>query len=80
VVTSVTAFALAGLAVVATGCGGSSHSVADVSAVPLASDPGADTLQQQLVNVVKAVSPSVVQSRARGTSARASCSTDRETS
>ena len=55
------AVALAGIATVVAACGGSrpGHDVARVAT--LASPDGATSLQQELVNVVRAVSPSVVQ-------------------
>jgi putative serine protease PepD len=55
--------ALAGVAAVVVACGGSrpGHDVARVA--PLASADGATSLQQELVSVVRAVSPSVVQIR-----------------
>jgi S1-C subfamily serine protease len=55
--------ALAGIATVVAACGGSrpGHDVTRVA--PLASADGPASLQQQLVSVVRAVSPSVVQIR-----------------
>jgi S1-C subfamily serine protease len=58
----VTALVLAGLAVIAAGCGGS-HAGGGASAVPIVSANGPASLQRQFVSVVKAVSPSVVQIR-----------------
>src|SRR4051794_12469672 len=59
------AVALAGMAAVAAaGCGGGRRADPDVTPVaPVAAADGAASVQQQLVNVVKAVSPSVVQIR-----------------
>jgi S1-C subfamily serine protease len=59
-VSSLTALVLAGLSVVAAGCGGP-PAAGSVSATPLVSAEGTPSLQQQFVSVVKAVSPSVVQ-------------------
>ena len=53
-VSSSIALVLAGLAVVAAGCG-SAQPAGSVSAVPLASTNGPRSLQQQFVSVVKAV-------------------------
>jgi len=58
------AVALAGMAAAAAGCGGGRRADPDVTPVaPVAAADGAASVQQQLVNVVKAVSPSVVQIR-----------------
>jgi putative serine protease PepD len=55
--------ALAGVAAVVAACGGSGPGDAVTRVAPLASTDQATALQQQLVNVVRAVSPSVVQIR-----------------
>jgi S1-C subfamily serine protease len=56
-------FVLAGLAAVAVGCGGNHHAGGDTAAVPVVPASAMNSLQQQFVGVVKAVSPSVVQIR-----------------
>ncbi len=53
--------ALAGVAVVVASCGGSRAGDDVTRVAPLASADGATLLQQQIVGVVRAVSPSVVQ-------------------
>ena len=55
--------ALAGVAAVVAACGGGGPGDDDTRGTPLASAGGATTLQQELVGVVRAVSPSVVQIR-----------------
>ena len=55
--------ALAGLAAVVAACGGSGPGDDVTRVAPLASADEATSLQQELVSVVKAVSPSVVQIR-----------------
>jgi putative serine protease PepD len=55
--------ALAALAAAVTACGGSDPGHDAPRVAPLASPDGATSLQQQLVSVVKSVSPSVVQIR-----------------
>lgn len=56
-------FLLALLAVLAAGCGSAAFAGDRISTVAVASGDEASALQQRFVNIVKAVSPAVVQVR-----------------